>query len=70
MKPKKDTKWLQTNEIDDSELLLCNVSSQSSPSVLIDLQLNGKNLVIKLDTGAVMSLISQSTCDKFFQMSS
>ena len=49
MKPKRDTKWLQTNEIDDSELLLCNVSSQSSPPVLIDLQLNGKNVVMELD---------------------
>ena len=49
VKPKRDTKWLQTNEIDDSELLLCNVSSQSSPPVLIDLQLNGKNVVMELD---------------------
>ena len=66
VKPKRDTKWLQINEIDDSELLLCNVSSQSSPPVLIDLQLNGKNVVMELDTGAAMSLISQSTYDKFF----
>ena len=49
VKPKRDTKWLQTNKIDDSELLLCNVSSQSSPPVLIDLQLNGKNVVMELD---------------------
>ena len=61
VKLKRDTKWPQTNEIDDSELLLYNITSQSSPLVFIDLQLNGKNLVMELYTGAAMSLISQST---------
>ena len=48
---------------DDCELLL-NITSRSSPPFLIDLQLNGKNLIMELDTGADMSLIYQSTYDK------
>ena len=54
------------NEMHDSELLLFNVTSQSSLLVLIDLQLNEKNLVMELDTGFAVSLIFKSTYDKLF----
>ena len=66
VKPKRDTKWLHTNEMHDSELLLFNVTSQSSLLVLIDLQLNEKNLVMELDTGFAVLLIFKSTYDKLF----
>ena len=66
VKPKRDTKWLHTNEMHDSELLLFNVTSQSSLLVLIDLQLNEKNLVMELDTGFAVPLICKSTYDKLF----
>ena len=66
VKPKRDTKWLHTNEMHDSEFLLFNVTSQSSLLVLIDLQLNKKNLVMELDTGFAVPLIFKSTYDKLF----
>ena len=65
MKCKRDTKCLQTEEADDAELSMF-ITSQSSPSVLIELQLNGKTLAMELDTGGEMSFISQSPHDKLF----
>ena len=66
MKCKRDMKCLQTEEADDAELSMFTIISQSSPSVLIELQLNGKTLAMELDTGAEMPFLSQSTHDKLF----
>ena len=65
MKAKRDMKRLQVNEIDDSDIIF-NLTSQFSPPVLIELQLNGKNLFMGLDTVAAMILIYQSTYSKLF----
>ena len=61
VKPKRDTKWLHTNDLHDSEFLLFNITTQSSLLALISLQLNRKNLFMELDTGSAVSLIFKST---------
>ena len=46
----------------DSEFLLYRVGSRSSDSISVPMLLNGQELAMEVDTGAALSVISESTC--------
>ena len=69
----KKTHHLQGNEqssdddaSSDSEFLLYKVGSRSSDPITVSMLLNGKELAIEVDTGATLSVISESTQQSVF----
>lgn len=73
-KPKRrgETKWVgpdsgseSTDESTD-EMALYTIRAKSTPPIMITLQLNQQNTVMELDTGAAMSLISETTKQELF----
>ena len=69
----KKTHHLQGNEqssdddaSSDSEFLLYKVGSRSSDPITVSVLLNGKELAMEVDTGAALSVISESTQQSVF----
>ena len=64
------TKWVSTSMEDNSDssddFTLFTFRNKSTPPILIDLELNNRNIVMELDTGAAMSLISETTKKELF----
>ena len=50
----------------DSEFLLYKVGSRSSDPISVPMRLNGKELAMEVDTGAALSVISESTRQSVF----
>ena len=64
------TKWVSTSIEDNSDtsddFTLFTFRGKSTPPILIDLELNNRNIVMELDTRAAMSLISETTKKELF----
>ena len=56
------TKWVSTSIEDNSDssddFTLFTFRSKSTPPILIDLELNNRNIVMELDTGVPQSLLT------------
>ena len=59
----KKTQWLQTDDTSDSEteLPVLRINSKSSHPIRVEVKINGKLLQMEVDTGAVVSIISEQT---------
>ena len=57
---------MEDNSDSSNDFTLFTFHSKSTPPILIDLQLNNRNIVMELDTGAAMSLISETTKKELF----
>ena len=51
---------------EDNDLPICRVSNPSSHPITVELQVNKKNLLIEVDTGAFVSVISMNIYKKLF----
>ena len=65
------TKWVQveleaTNPAPEEEFALFNMGASVSPPIEINVQINDKPIVMELDTGADISIISESTYQSMF----
>ena len=64
------TKWVSTSMEDNSDssddFTLFTFRNKSTPPILIDLELSNRNIVMELDTGAALSLISETTKKELF----
>ena len=66
------TNWVSTsmeeNSDSSNDFTLFTFRNKCTPPILIDLELNNRNIVMELDTGAAMSLISETTKKELFPM--
>ena len=71
--PKKEAKWVSaTTEVSQSETepfldtTILNIGSHCNNPITVYLELNGKEVLIKVDTGAAVTLMSETTHKKLF----
>ena len=71
----RQTRWIGVTDADSisaeesdksDDMALFTLQSESTPPILVHLQLNGQQVSMELDTGAAMSLISETTKQKLF----
>ena len=55
-----------TDQASEEELVLFTVGAGASPPIEVKVQINDKPLIMELDTGADISIISESTYQSMF----
>ena len=71
--PKEEAKW-ESATIEESQwetepflnTTILNIGSHSSNPITVQLELNGKEILIEVDTGAAVTLMSETTHKKLF----
>ena len=67
-KPEDKTKWVEVEPTDKEELHLFTIGERASMrnQIIVQVQANGQQLSMELDTGAAVSIISQDTKESLF----
>ena len=65
-KPENKTKWVEVEATDKDELQLFTLGERASNQITVQVQVNGQQLSMELDTGAAVSIISQDTKQSLF----
>ena len=55
-KPENKTKWVEVQTTDREEVQLFTLSERAGKQIIVQVQANGQQLSMELDTGAVVSI--------------
>ena len=64
--PNDRTKWVEVETTETEDLSLFTIGERANSQITVQVNANGKELAMELDTGAAVSLISLNTKNAFF----